>query len=135
VVDVAHPETVTKVMAMAQDELVSLEKAGWRALSTSGEAAVEFYGRVLDHTAVMLFPGGLVIEDRDAILEAMSGQPWSSYRLEDPKAFRPTPETGVVFYGVVAERGEAPAYSALASSAYVRRDDGWKLTFHQHTPR
>jgi hypothetical protein len=120
---------------MAAEELVSLEEAGWRALSTSGEAAVEFYERVLDETAVMLFPGGLVIEDRDAILESMAGQPWSSYRLEDLKAFGPTPETGVVFYGVVAERGDAPAYSALVSSAYVRRHDGWKLTFHQHTPR
>jgi hypothetical protein len=122
-------------MALTQDELVSLEEAGWRALSTSGEAAVDFYGRVLDHTAVMLFPGGLVIEDREEILESMSGQPWSAYRLEDPKALLPTPETGVVFYGVVAERGHAPAYSALVSSAYVRRADGWRLTFHQHTPR
>ncbi|HSJ18977.1 MAG TPA: nuclear transport factor 2 family protein [Nocardioidaceae bacterium] len=122
-------------MRVAQDELGSLEEAGWRALSTSGEAAVEFYDRVLDHAAVMMFPGGLVIEGRAAILESMSGQPWSSYRLEDLKSLRPTPETGVVFYGVVAERGDAPTYSALVSSAYVRRDDGWRLVFHQHTLR
>jgi hypothetical protein len=135
VLDVAPREDVTGVVALAQDELISVEEDGWRALSSSAKAAVEFYGRVLDENAVMLFPGGLVLEDRHAILESMSGQPWASYQLADMRATRPTPETGLVLYGVVAERDGAPAYSALVSSLYVRRDDGWKLTFHQQTPR
>lgn len=37
-------------------------------------------------------------------------------------------------YGVLAQRDDT-AYSALMSSVYVRRGDGWKLAFHQQTPR
>ena len=25
-------------------------------------------------------------------------------------------------------------YAAMVSSAYVKRDEGWKLAFHQHSP-
>ena len=31
-----------------------------------------------------------------------------------------------------ASNGEA--YAALVSTGYVRRDDGWKMMFHQQTP-
>jgi hypothetical protein len=34
----------------------------------------------------------------------------------------------------VAER-QGRDYRALMSSLYVRREDGWKLAFHQQTPR
>jgi hypothetical protein len=117
-----------------ENRLVELEEQGWRALSESGAAAREFYERVLDRAVVMLLPGGMVLDDRAAIIEAMSGKPWSSYQLRDLRAFHPTPDTGVVTYEVSAQRDGGPPYSALLSSLYVRRDDGWKLTFHQQTP-
>jgi hypothetical protein len=120
---------------MAQHELIDLEEQGWRALSTTPEEATGFYGRVLDDTVVMLLPGGMVLDDRDEIVAAMSGQPWSSYELADLRVVQPTGDTGVVTYGVVAERDGAPPYSALMSSLYVRRADGWRLAFHQQTPR
>jgi hypothetical protein len=120
---------------VAQDELVDLEDEGWRVLSSTGQAATEFYERVLDQAAVMLLPGGLVLDDRASIVQSMSGQPWSSYELENPRVLCPTSDTAVVIYGVVARRSGAPEYSALMSSMYVRRDEGWKLTFHQQTPR
>jgi hypothetical protein len=69
-----------------------------------------------------------------AVGSSQSGPPWSSYELQDLRALQPTPDTAVVIYGVVAER-DAQEYSALMSSVYVRREDGWKLTFHQQTPR
>ena len=34
----------------------------------------------------MLFPGGMVIEGRDAVLESMSGPPWAWFRLADERA-------------------------------------------------
>lgn len=120
---------------MPRDELLELEEQGWRALSTTGEVAAEFYERVLDDTVVMLLPGGMLLDDRASIVASMSGQPWSSYELDDLRALRPTPDLGIVFYGVVAKRADAPEYRALISSTYVRRDDGWKLTFHQQSPR
>jgi hypothetical protein len=119
---------------MPQSELIGLEEQGWEALSSGGEAARAFYERVLDRTVVMLLPGGLVLDERAAIIDSMSGQPWSSYELQDMQSFHPTQDTAVVTYGVVAQR-DAQEYSALMSSVYVRREDGWRLTFHQQTPR
>ncbi|MBG0832658.1 nuclear transport factor 2 family protein [Planomonospora sp. ID67723] len=120
---------------MAHDELIDLEKQGWQALSSTPEAATGFYERVLDRSVVMLLPGGMVLDDRAAIVASMSGRPWSSYELQDLRVSCPTHDTGLVTYGVLARRdGDAP-YSALMSSLYVRRQDGWKLTFHQQTPR
>jgi hypothetical protein len=82
----------------------------------------------------MLLPGGMVLEERAEIVKSMSGVPWSRYTLEYLRCFRPVPDAAVITYGVVAERN-GEQYSALMSSLYVRRDDGWKLAFHQQTPR
>lgn len=117
------------------DPFSELEDRGWRALSTSGEQAAAFYDDVLDGQVLMLLPGGMVIDDRAAAITAMSGAPWSTYQLEDVRVLRPAPDTAIVAYGVVARRDGSPEYSALISSVYARRHDGWKLTFHQQTPR
>jgi hypothetical protein len=114
-------------------ELIRLEERGWEALSTPG-GGPEFYGEVLDDDVVMLLPGGIVLDERGAALDAMSGPPWSAHHLEHLGEHRPTADTGLVTYGVVATRGELE-YSALVSSLYVRRDDGWRMAFHQQTPR
>lgn len=119
---------------MSEDELVELEEQGWSALSSSGPAARRFYESVLDATVVMLLPGGMTLDDRATVLDSMSGQPWESYELRDLRAFRPTPDTGVVTYRGTARRAGSEPYSALMSSVYVRRDGGWKLTLHQQTP-
>jgi hypothetical protein len=116
------------------DELSLLEERGWQALSTDGAAATAFYREVLDTHVVMLLPGGMTLDDRETIVASMGGAPWTSFRLENLAVLHLTPDTGVVTYGVVAQRGDT-AYSALISSVYVRRDDGWKLAFHQQTPR
>jgi hypothetical protein len=120
---------------VGQSELIELEEQGWRALSSTGEAAAEFYERVLDDTVVMLLPGGMVLDDRAAIVQSMSGQPWSSFELRDLRVIQPTADTAIVTYAVVAQRQGALEYSAHMSSLYVHRANGWKLTFHQQTPR
>ncbi len=110
-----------------------LEERGWEALSTPG-AGPEFYREVLDDEVVMLLPGGLRLADREVIIESMSGPPWSAHHLEEIHEHRPTPDTALVTYGVVARRGDVE-YSALISSLYVRREQGWRMAFHQQTPR
>jgi hypothetical protein len=115
------------------DELITLERQGWDALSSTGETARTFYEGVLDEQVTMLLPGGLVLNDRAVIVESMSGRPWSAYALDDLRSFHPTPDTGVVTYSVVAER-DGQAYRAVMSSLYVRRQGEWKLAFHQQTP-
>lgn len=132
---IVHDDEKRPDMERTHDELIALETAGWAALSSTPEAAAAFYERVLDRTVVMLLPGGMVLDDRAAIVKSMAGQPWSSYELHDSRVVRLTDDTGLVTYGVVAERDGGPAYSALMSSLYVLRQDGWKLAFHQQTPR
>jgi hypothetical protein len=127
-------DTAAEELQVGQSELIELEKQGWRALSSTGEAAAEFYERVLDDTVVMLLPGAMVLDDRAAIVQSMSGQPWSSFELRDLRVIHPTADTAVVTYAVVAQRQGTLEYSALMSSLYVQRANGWKLTFHQQTP-
>jgi hypothetical protein len=116
------------------DELIELENRGWQALSTDG-AAGTFYGEILDEEPIMLLPGGMVLTDRAEMVDAMSGQPWASFRLEDPRVRMLTDDSGIVAYGVVAQRSDGPEYTALMSSVYVRRPAGWRLAFHQQTVR
>ena len=120
---------------MEPDELIALEHEGWQALSAGPDAATAFYDRVLDHDVAMLLPGGIRLTDRAEILKSIGGLPWASYELEDPQVVQLTPDSAIVVYGAVAQREGTARYSALISSAYVRRDDGWKLALHQQTPR
>lgn len=68
------------------------------------------------------------------MVDSMSGQPWSYYELENVRVLQSTRDAAVVTYGVVA-RSDGRQYSALMGSVYTRRAQGWKLTFHQQTPR
>ena len=115
------------------DELTTLENEGWKALSSSGEAAAEFYGRVLDDEVVMLLPAGMKIDDRSKAIEMMSGQPWDWYRIEDSRVVSLTDDVATVLYTAAAQRGDADVYSAQMASTYVRRDGGWRLAIHVQT--
>jgi hypothetical protein len=121
-------------MAVISDDVVELEDQGWRALATSGEAAAEFYGRVLDDRVVMVLPGGMRIDDRAAAVEAMSGAAWAWYRLENILPVPLTDDVVTVAYTATAQRGQDDLYTAQMSSTYVRRSGGWRMAFHQQTP-
>jgi Domain of unknown function (DUF4440) len=120
---------------MTYHELANLEEQDWQALSSTGAAAAEFYRHVLDETASMLLPGGLLLDDRVTIITSMSAQPCSSYQLHVLRVLEPAPDMGIVVYQATARRDDAPPYSALMSSLYVRRAEGWKLAMHQQTSR
>ena len=74
------------------------------------------------------------LAERNAILASMGGAPWSWFELEDQQVLALGADGAVVAHGVLAVR-EGTEYSALVSSAYVRRDGAWRLAFHQQTPR
>ena len=40
----------------------------------------------------------------------------------------------IISYRAEVVRADGEPYSALVSSGYARRHDGWKLAFHQHSP-
>ena len=113
-------------------ELLDLEEQGWRALSTPGPTARQFYSGLLRADAVMLFPGGLRIAGREGILESLGTQPWDSFHLDRASVLALGPDSAVVVYEVRARRAET-SYAALASSTYAR-DTQWRLVMYQQTP-
>lgn len=116
------------------DEVLELERAGWVALARGGGDARAFYDEVLADEVTMLLPGGLLLDDRQVVLDAMSGPPWSRYAMSDERVVTLTEGAAVVVYRVRAQRDGEEPYTALVSSTYRRRDGRWWLAVHQQTP-
>lgn len=115
------------------NDLLELEKQGWKALSEKGGAAEKFYASILREDAIMLFPGGILIEGRQSILQSLGAQPWDTFEIENPKTVALTSNVGTLVYRVTALRKGQQPYVAQVSSTYVR-DDRWRLVVHQQTP-
>ena len=114
-------------------ELVDLERQGWQALSADGDTAAAHYERVLADEVLMLLPGGLVIDDRQAVVESMRGEPWESFELADARVLALASDAVVVAYRATARRSGS-TYAALCNSTYRRTDGRWRLALHQQTP-
>ena len=115
---------------MDQSRLWELEDSGWRALCE--QRGAEFYGEMLTDDVLIVVPGMLI--DRATFLASADSEPWASYRIEDPHAVELTPDGVTLTYHVTASRSEGPTYMARLASTWVRRDDDWRLAFHQQTP-
>jgi hypothetical protein len=113
-------------------ELLDLERRGWDALSAPNAAA--FYADLMTDDAVMVYPG-TVMTKRESLAAMSSARPWASYRLLDMRVLRVGTGGRLVLYRAIAKRAAGADYDALMSSIYVRRSDGWKMVFHQQTPR
>lgn len=115
------------------DDLIALEREGWRALSTSGDAAAAHYEEVLADRVLMLLPGGLVIDDRAEVVRSMGGAPWDDHELVDERVLELDDGVAVLAYRGRARRGDTD-YEALFTSVYVRAGGAWRLAVHQQTP-
>lgn len=113
--------------------LIELEREAWQALSTDGDTAAAHYEEVLAVEVLMLLPGGLVIGDRQQVIDSMRGAPWDSFELRDERVLPLGAECAVVAYRARAQRGGQP-YEALFNSTYVREHGAWRLALHQQTP-
>jgi hypothetical protein len=115
------------------DELLELEREGWRALSTDGVAAAAHYERILADDVLVMLPGGLVIDDRERVVDSMSGDPWESFELSGERVLPLDADAAVVAYQATARRADA-TYIGLFNSTYIRDGDSWRLALHQQTP-
>ena len=115
-----------------QQELLDLETDAWDALTTPGEAA-RYYADILADDVLMLFPGGMVIDDRDTVVASMDAPPWSSFDITDARVLPLGMDAAVLAYRVHARRDDRD-YDALLNSTYVRDGDTWRLALHQQTP-
>ena len=115
-------------------DLIDLEEQGWQALSTDVEASKKFYSSILRDDAVMLFPGGMIIEGKKKILQSLDAQPLKSFQIEEPRVISLSESAEVLVYRVIAQREGSEPYVALINSTFELSDGMWKLVLHQQTP-
>lgn len=117
--------------AIEIDELMSLERDGWAALSR-GEGRA-FYATMFADEAVVVVPGAVL--DKSRTLASWDGVvPWQSYDLVERRVTT-LGDTAAVVYDATAGRPGEPPYRATVCSTYVRRPEGWRLLVHQQTPQ
>jgi hypothetical protein len=114
------------------DELIALEERGWEALAAGTGAAL--YAEVCTDDALMVFPGGMVL-DRDGVVGSLrDSPPWAGYDLYDLRVVPLGDGAGVVVYRAEARRDGEEPYRAVMASTYVRVGGRWRLAMHQQTP-
>jgi len=73
---------------------------------------------------------------REAAIEAIkAAPPWEWFEITEPRVVELTDDSAVLVYNAVARRPGQQPYSAVISSTFLRAADGWKLAFHQQSPR
>ncbi|WP_026373320.1 nuclear transport factor 2 family protein [Agrococcus lahaulensis] len=112
------------------DELLELERAGWRSLCEStGDG---FYGRLMTDDGLMVLVDGSVL-DRAAVVASLGhAPPWASFEIREPRVVAVGAESAALVYTGVARR-EGMELVARMSSAYVRVDGEWRLALYQQT--
>lgn len=114
-----------------EDELFDIEQGFW----LSGE---EHFLKHLDSECLLAFPQmgemhGVFSRERVAATATTSNR-WRDLRLADRHLLQLDQGVAIISYRADVTRADSRPYSALVSSGYVQRDDGWKLAFHQHSP-
>jgi hypothetical protein len=110
-----------------ENDLLSIERTLWAA-------EAEAYRRNLDDRCLIAFTQMAGVSSREEIAGSVEGsQRWSDLDLEVVGLLQPTPDVALLTYRASGSRGDE-SYRALVSSGYARRDDGWKMVFHQQTP-
>ncbi|CAN5442038.1 hypothetical protein BH20ACT15_BH20ACT15_00660 [soil metagenome] len=99
---------------------------------TLGGGTAEDYERHLAEESVLVMPG--MVLDKGQTVEATGSEPsWEEFEITDERLVEVDDGVAVLTYRWNSRRG-ADSYEALMSSVYARRDDEWKLVFHQQTP-
>ena len=117
--------------ASLEDELFELEEGFWL-----GDQA--FFREHLDDRCLLAFPqmGEMHgVKSRDEVAATASTQPgrWRDLKISNRQLVRPAEGVAIISYRADVKRFDGEPYAALVSSAYVKRGDGWKLAFHQHS--
>ncbi len=76
------------------------------------------------------------VRTRQEVAATASTQPgrWRDLNVSDRHLLRLADGAAVISYRADVLRFDGEPYAAMVSSAYVKRDGGWKLAFHQHSP-
>lgn len=115
------------------ETLLELERESWDALSTDGTTAAAFYEGVLADEVLIVLPGGIALDDRQAVIDSMRGPPWDHFELLDERVIELSDQAAAVIYRAIAHRSDQD-YEAWFTSTYTRANSQWKLVLHQQTP-
>lgn len=114
-----------------EQELFEIEQGFW----ISGK---EHFSANLDDRCILVFPqaGELHgVKTRDEVAAtATEANRWRDLTMSDRHLLQATEHAAIVSYRADVTRADGQRYAALVSSVYVRRANGWKLAFHQHSP-
>ena len=113
------------------EELFAIEDGFW----TKGR---EHFLEHVDEECLLAFPQmgemhGVKSREEIAATATMPNR-WRDLKIASRHLHEPGDDIAIISYRADVVRGDGEPYSALVSSVYARRRDGWKLTFHQHSP-
>jgi hypothetical protein len=114
------------------DELMTIECAGWDALS--GGDAADFYADLMTEDAVMVLAHGRPLDRSEVTASLRDAQPWADYRIDDARLVTTGPDSAALVYRATSSRAGAPEFTALMSSVYVRVAGRWRLALYAQTP-
>jgi ketosteroid isomerase-like protein len=115
------------------DELLAVERAGWRSLCD--QTGDDFYGQIMTDDAVMVLANGQVMTREDVIGALGQAPPWASFDLRDARVVESGSDAAALVYVGSATRDEGgEPFVATMSSVYRREGDEWRLVLYQQTP-
>lgn len=116
---------------MIENELYDIEQGFW----LEGE---DHFRHHVDKRCLLAFPqAGEMhgVHSRDEVAAtATNSNRWRDLTMTDRHLLQSTEDWAIISYRADVTRADGKPYAALVSSAYARRSEGWKLTFHQHSP-
>jgi hypothetical protein len=112
-----------------EKDLLALEKKFW-----TGDT--KFYQDNVDDSALIAFGPDMagVMSNKEIASSAGQGNRWKNLDIKLKGLIEPADDVAILSYEAHATRSNGEAYAALVSTGYARRDDGWKMVFHQQTP-
>ena len=116
-------------MTATEKDLLALEKKFW-----TGDT--KFYQDNVDDSALIAFGPDMagVMSNKEIASSVGDNNRWKSLELKLKGLIEPADDVAILSYEAHATRSNGEAYAALVSTGYARRDDGWKMVFHQQTP-
>lgn len=112
---------------MDRKALLTIERELW----TGGPEA--YHRHVADECLVAFTEMAGTWTREQVVASVEEGPRWRDLEMDVQGWIEPAEDIVLVTYRARATRGD-DHYHALVSSGYVRRDDAWKLAFHQQTP-
>ena len=116
-------------MTATERDLLALEKKFW-----TGDT--KFYRDNVDDTCLVAFGADMagVMSNKDVAATAKDGNRWKDLDIKLKGLIEPADDVAILSYEANATRSNGEHYAALVSTGYAKRDNGWKMMFHQQTP-